>query len=82
MQPSDLVLFVGDVLYHTSALLWPLAIGVSERSELTRARHSIGTASEELHLKSTIQKDHCWLMALWRNPVISLGYLVFSGGQI
>lgn len=49
---------------------------------VTRARHSIGTASEELHLKSTIQKDHRWLMALWRNPVISLGYLVFSGGQI
>lgn len=49
---------------------------------VTRARHSIGTTSEELHLKSTTQKDHRWLMALWRNPVISLGYLVFSGGQI
>lgn len=36
VQPSVLVLFVGDVLYHTSALLWPLAIGVSERSELLR----------------------------------------------
>lgn len=49
---------------------------------VTTLRHCVGTASEELHLKNTTQKAYHWLMALWRNLVISLGYLIFSGGHI